>query len=300
MKVCYKQTKYMYWVFGFFLCVIILMVIFTHRAKAEKDAHNWLSETDNIDEKLKKRMQDLACCPSTLYDSSEPAKIEKAYKEARERGEREGFFPFILILEENLESDILGQLGVGDNKIGVDMANVQLRRQELMQTMENGKDWLDLQLRVLQHNLEAESPDFYKIDVMGEYVTNGIGNTSFNGIINDETGRTLPLLLAEVPVQQPWQILAWFPFGGWNACPKAEHLVNVAKHWYDSYGAIPAVIAHGIVEFVVPQPVSEEKSLSLAEEHYAFCTDIVDQNLGTINALADVLRKSTVWFFWWD
>ena len=177
------------------------------------------------------------------------------------------------------------------------MARVQARRQELMHSTENAKDWLDLRLRELQNGFETEYPDFYRTDVLGEYVENGIGNTSFNGIINDETVRTLPLLVAEVPVNQPWQILAWFPIGGWDNCPKAEHLVSVAKHWYEGFGAVPAVISEGIIEFAVPQPVSEEESLPLAEEHYAFCTDIVDQSLGTINALADVLRKSTVWFF---
>ena len=289
----------MYWVFIYFLCVIIFMVIFTHRAKADKDSHIWNAETGYVDEKLKSRMQDLVCCTSTFYDSDDPSRIEKAFKEARERGEREGFYPVILILEKKLELSLLNQLGIKNEKKEIDFAKVQMRRQELMQSTENGKDWLDLQLRELQHDFEAEDPDFYKIDVMGEYVTNGIGNTSFNGIINDETGRTRPLLLAEVPVKQPWQILAWFPFGGWNACPEAEHLVSVTKHWYEGYGAIPAVIAHGIVEFAVPHPISEEESLPLAEEHYAFCTDIVNQ-VGTINTLADVLRKSTVWFFWWD
>ena len=102
------------------------------------------------------------------------------------------------------------------------------------------------------------------------------------------------------PVNQPWQILAWFPIGGWDNCPKAEHLVSVAKHWQEGFGAVPAVISDGIIEFAVPKPASVEESLPLAEEHYAFCTDIVDQNLGTINALADVLRKSTVCFFWWE
>ena len=245
-------------------------------------------------------MQNLVCCPSTFYDSTNPDRIEKAYEEACERGKREGFFPVILTLGENLELSILNQLGFEGEKEEIDFAKVRMRRQELMQTTEYGKDWLDLQLRKLQHDFEAEDPDFYRIDVMGGYVANGIGNTSFNGIINDETGRTRPLLLAEVPVKLPWQILAWFPFGGWNACPKAEHLVSVAKHWFERYGAIPAVIAHGIIEFTVPEPVCEEESLSLAEEHYAFCTDIVVQNVGTINALADVLRKSTVWFFWWE
>ena len=290
----------MYWILIFFLFVIVLMVIYTHKAKAEKESHNWHTDEKHIHEKPKIKMQELACCHTTFYDSTDPARIEKAYKEACERGEREGFFPVLLVLEDNLYINILNQLGIKDGKNGIDMAKVQARRQELMLPTENAKDWLVLRLRELQNGFEAESPAFYRTDVLGEYVENGIGNTSFNGIINDETGQTRPLLLAEVPVNQPWQILAWFPIGGCDHCPQAEHLVSVAKHWYEGFGAVPAVISEGIIEFAVPHPVREEESLPLAKEHYAFCTDIVDQNLGTINALADVLRKSTVWFFWWE
>ena len=290
----------MYWILIFFLFVIVLMVIYTHKAKAEKESHNWLNEDNLVDEKLIIKMQELACCHTTFYDPTDPAGIEKAYKEACERGEREGFFPVLLVLEDNLIINIFDQLGIVGGKNGVDIAKVQARRQELMLPTESAKDWLDLRLRELRNGFETESPDFYTTDVLGEYVENGIGNTSFNGIINDETGRTLPLLLAEVPANQPWQILAWFPIGGWEHCPKAEHLVSVAKHWFEEFGAVPAVISEGIMEFVVPHPVSEEESFPLAKEHYAFCTDIVDQNLGTINALAAVLRKSTVWFFGWE
>ena len=67
------------------------MVIFTHRAKVEKDSHIWNAETEHVDKQLKSRMQDLVCCPSTFYGPTYSARIEKAYEEARERREREGF-----------------------------------------------------------------------------------------------------------------------------------------------------------------------------------------------------------------
>ena len=276
------------------------MVFYVHSVKAEKDSHNWHNESEPVDEKLKSRMQDLACCPTVFYDSTDPAKIEKVYEEARKRGEREGFFPVLVTLEESLVRTFLHQFGLRDDEHEIDVANVQEHRQELMQTTENGKDWLDTRFRKLLHGFEAESPDFYRMDVLGERTTDGDGVTSFKGIVNDETGSTLSLLLAEVPVVQPWQVLAWFPFGGTNACPAAEHIVSVARYWFERYGAVPAVIAQGIVEFAVSKPVGEEDSLPLAKEHYAFCPDIVDQGVGTINAWADVLRKSTVWFFGWD
>ena len=35
---------------------------------------------------------------------------------------------------------------------------------------------------------------------------------------------------------------------------------------------------------------------------HIFCPDIVDQEQDdpTVGNLADVLRQSTVWYFWWD
>ena len=287
-----------FWIIVYFL-VIIAFVVINSRTKAEIESHNWNTDDHPVDEELKSKVQELACCHNTFYDSTDPVRIEEAYKEACERGGREGFFPVLLVLEDSFMDNILGTFGVKEDKNGIDMEKVQMCRQELMHSTENAKDWLDIRLRELQKGFKKEHPDFYKMDVLGEHVENGVGNTSFNGIINSETEQTLPLLLAEVPVKQPWQVLAWFPVRGGDNCPDAEHLVSVAKHWYEEYGATPAVISEGIIEFAVPQPVSEEDSLPLAEEHYAFCTDIVDQSLGTIHALADVLRKSTVWFFCW-
>ena len=42
--------------------------------------------------------------------------------------------------------------------------------------------------------------------------------------------------------------------------------------------------------------------MEVATEQYGFCPDIVDQEQDdpTVGNLADVLRQSTVWYFWWD
>lgn len=41
--------------------------------------------------------------------------------------------------------------------------------------------------------------------------------------------------------------------------------------------------------------------MGTAVEQYGFCPDVVDQEEDpTVGNLADVLRQSTVWYFWWD
>ena len=39
--------------------------------------------------------------------------------------------------------------------------------------------------------------------------------------------------------------------------------------------------------------------MELAEEQYGLCPDM-DQNFEEVGSLADTLRQSTVWYFWWD
>ena len=75
-----------------------------------------------------------------------------------------------------------------------------------------------------------------------------------------------------------------------------------AKYWFEQYGAAPAAISHDELEFLLPAPVPAEKAMDAAVELYGFCPDIIDQGPedATVGALADVLRQSTVWYFWWD
>ena len=154
---------------------------------------------------------------------------------------------------------------------------------------EEGKKWLQKELKDLKD-------DSYN-EILGEPVNDQQGMKELS-IFSQE--KTPPMLIVEVPVKEPWQVIAWFPFGNWNACPEKKDLVNVCKYWYEKYGAVPSLITYDTLEMTVSKPVSNNQSLELAEEQYAFCTDIVSQGVGYVNTLADCLRKSTVWYFWWD
>ena len=93
----------------------------------------------------------------------------------------------------------------------------------------------------------------------------------------------------------------YLPFGGWNECPNTPELMAVAKYWFEQHGAVPAAMSHDELEFTLPAPVPEEKAMGTAVEQYGFCPDVVDQEEDpTVGNLADVLRQSTVWYFWWD
>ena len=82
--------------------------------------------------------------------------------------------------------------------------------------------------------------------------------------VEERTGRTDYILLAEIPVKEPWQAMAWLPMGGWNNCPTPFAMMMTARRWYEEYGAWPAAVSHDILEFAVEQPVPRERCLELA------------------------------------
>lgn len=136
-------------------------------------------------------------------------------------------------------------------------------------------------------------------DIIGE-ISGGRTINSFSGIIDYGIKKSWECVLAKIPVINPWEVFAWFPFGGWNDCPRPEEMLWIAKYWYEKYGAVPAVVTGSEPEFTARPVEDKSEAFKLALEHFAFCPDHVLQNVGTIGKLADSLTKSSVWHFWWD
>ena len=56
------------------------------------------------------------------------------------------------------------------------------------------------------------------------------------------------------------------------------------------------------MEFYAPNGLNGNDPIEAAKEHYAFCSDRIDQGTRTykVSELAAGLKESTVWYFWWD
>lgn len=172
------------------------------------------------------------------------------------------------------------------------------RQRFLSQPVEDGGAFL---ARLTAQHKESAAEDGW--DWPGEEVLGpmegGEAIDRFLGI-SDFHGKTIPVVLAEIPVEHPWEVFAYIPFGGWNECPSDEEQMAAAKYWFETYKAVPAVITRDVLEYSLPAPVGREKAMDLALEQYAFCPDIVDQGCESVGYLADSLAKSTKWYFWWD
>ncbi|MBI5489176.1 MAG: DUF4253 domain-containing protein [Deltaproteobacteria bacterium] len=121
----------------------------------------------------------------------------------------------------------------------------------------------------------------------------------FDDIVTRRPREDLVLLL--VPTTKAWEVPAYLAFGGWNDCPTDDIQIAVQKRWFDSYGAELVAMDTATMELRVARPpTTREAALALATEQFAYCYDIVDQGVGSLDALAASLRNAHVWFFWWD
>ena len=267
----------------------IPIVVITFVVKAFKN--NTISEEEEslVEESRKEdveKFKKVIDCPYRYYDTVSSDKLLKDYNESLERGKIEGFIPIIIDVNDALLMDI-----EFNHKY---IEKIRTMRKELTDNASSyeGKRWLDETLKEYQE----DSEHYQKI----------LGIPSDKGYeIQKLALEEKYILLAEVPVSEPWQLLAWFPFSYYNDCPDNKTLANVGKYWFEQYGAVPAFIGHNMLWMTVPRPVSDAQSLNLAKEQYAFCPNrfevsYIQTILQTIHALADSLRKSTVWKFRWE
>lgn len=110
-------------------------------------------------------------------------------------------------------------------------------------------------------------------------------------------------VVALVPAAHGWQvpvILGWQ--GGVNyELDPVDHGV-VLRDWEDRYGAeLVAMSCDQVLELLVDRPpTTPAEALAVAREQYDYCGDVVDQGVGTIEALAREQAGSASWYFWWD
>jgi len=116
------------------------------------------------------------------------------------------------------------------------------------------------------------------------------------------TGEPKPwvsLLLLPTPIS--WLAPAYLRFGDWNECPSPEIHLGLMRAWERQYGAEVVGISGDVVEMTVARPpATRAEAARLAVVQFAYCRDIVDQGVGTVEDLAAALLDAPIWFFWWD
>ena len=239
-------------------------------------------------------------CECTYFPSmADDDPIMSAYSYARRLGVREDFIPVLIKPDETLLECLVMNADPENDADCYEFnpkAVEEYRKKMLSAPVKDGKAVLEELTG--QRKEEAEEDDMdWEEEIIGE-IDGGINNDRFASYWDSDTNMTVPLILAKIPVKNPWEIFAYLPFGNWNECPDTLELMAVAKYWFEQHGAIPAAMSHDELEFLLPAPVPKEKAIDVAVEQYGFCPDL-DQN-ASIGTLADTIHQSTVWYFWWD
>ena len=244
-------------------------------------------------------------CECTYFPSmKDDDPIMAAYNYAKRDSAQEGFVPVLIKADDETLLECLVMNADPKNEADIyefDLKTVtEYRKKILSAPVKDGKAVLEELTG--QRKEEAEDDDMdWDEEILGE-MEGGYENNRFSCYWDSDTDMTHPLILAKIPVKNPWEIFAYLPFGNWNDCPDTPDLMAAAKYWFEQYGAVPAAMSHDELEFLLPAPVHKEKAMDAAVELYGFCPDVIDQGPeeATVGALADVLRQSTVWYLWWD
>ena len=242
-------------------------------------------------------------CECTYFPSmKDDDPIMAAYNYAKRDSAQEGFVPVLIKADDETLLECLVMNADPENEADIyefDLKTVtEYRKKMLSAPIKDGKAVLEELTG--QRKEEAEDDDMdWEEEILGE-MEGGEPNDRFSSYWDDDTEMTYPLILAKIPVKNPWEIFAYLPFGNWNDCPDTPDLMAAAKYWFEQYGAVPAAMSHDELEFLLPAPVPKEKAMDVAVELYGFCPDLDQNEDGSIGSLADALWQSTVWYFWWD
>ena len=126
-----------------------------------------------------------------------------------------------------------------------------------------------------------------------------------SGIFDDEEVRLAERIefgfdnycFAKIPTENPWEILAWIPMGGFNWCPPAEYQIVVARELYQKYGAQLMYVGYDTLKFYVKKPIMKEEGLfRLLKTLRIASRDIYT----SYESAAEDILGSNVWHMWWD
>lgn len=107
-------------------------------------------------------------------------------------------------------------------------------------------------------------------------------------------------LVGLVETDAGWKIPGLFPWAGstnWELYG-AEHAA-ILKRWHRQWEAELVAMTYDVLELYVPAPPSAEEAMKVAGEAYAYCPDLLDSGVPTLEDLAEHMIKSKAWYFRW-
>lgn len=241
-------------------------------------------------------MDIFGCNAFSLDEKMTSAQVTELYLKEREQGKASGYTPVILALDRRVREMV--EINVSD------VGTPEQFREKILSDTEGGKELLDKQYAHLKEDYGDDGEAFSESDealdlrlkMSGKHGANMLWSVKSSAdAMTDGEG----VYLVRVPTSNPWEIIAWLPFGGWNECPNADDMVKICRHWYESYSAAPAFITGDIMMFWLDKPISDRQTArDISHQHAAFCSEFLWMG-GLDSQTADIMT-SNIWNFWWD
>lgn len=242
------------------------------------------------------------CAAFRLDEKMTGTQVTDLYLKEREKGRSSGYTPVILALDRRVRETV--EINVSDVETPEEF------RKEILSDTEGGKELLDewfTQLKEEYSEYEGGSfgsslfsEDDEALDILVREqalnVSSNLWSVDYSAdMMVDGEG----VYLVRVPTANPWEVIAWLPFCGWNECPSADDMVKICRHWYESYGAAPAFITGDTMMFWLDDPIKDKQTArEISHQHAAFCSEFLWAT-GLNYQTADIMT-SKIWTFWWD
>ena len=144
---------------------------------------------------------------------------------AKRESVQEGFVPVLIKADDEILWECLIMNSDPDSEDADDYAFdpdkvAAYRKKMLAAPVESGKAVLEGMIG--QRKAEAEDDGLnWEEEILGR-MEGGYESRRFSSYWDSDSKMTYPLILAKIPVKDPWKIFAWLPFGGWNECPDTQ------------------------------------------------------------------------------
>ena len=248
----------------------------------EKQLHNMKSVKSDYNIPPQVPIKDFFHDCNVTHIDIPSTEIKQLWIDAYERGKQDGFCPILLAVDRCFYDSL------DDNS---EWSNEAKRREWQSKVLNSNFNNATAIIHERTEQVKGRYDDAeWEKDVVGV-------DEHIEPINNFEIEEGTELYLVEIPVKEPWQVFAYIPIGNWNECPKAEDHMAIAKYWYEKYGACIAYISNDVIEYYLSSPVTGD-TMSIAEEHLGYSEDILQGN--NLTSLASQLKKSSIWYFWWD
>lgn len=130
---------------------------------------------------------------------------------------------------------------------------------------------------------EKADPDTWLLD--DEYVREPLADIDRDSV------------LALIPTEKPYELLAWIPIGGFNWCPLPEYQMAFAKHLFECYGARLMEISDVSMDYYVPNALTNiQDVINVSRDLITFDDDWYED----MSVAPENIYGKRRWHLWWD